>query len=122
MRPASRAEACDATRGNLQVSLLFASRLVRRVKGQIAIIDGLKRPPFILFDVTTRKNPFATQLSQTFTHVGAHRRIAVGTAGIVDAHGWILFQLVLEVARWVLADLAERNAHTGLCAVDVDAT
>jgi hypothetical protein len=81
----------------------------------------LNRTALVFFDIAAVNDPFASQLRDAFAHIRPHGWIAIGTSGVIDAHGRILFQLVLEVAGWVLVDFAKRNAHTGLLAVDVDA-
>src|SRR5581483_2337301 len=100
----------------------FLARRLRRFKTQVAVVDWLERTALVLFNIAAANDPFATQLWQAFTHVGANGRIAVRATGVIDAHGRIRFQLILEVARRVLIDLAKGHAHAGLLAVDVDAS
>jgi hypothetical protein len=94
---------------------------LRGCKRQVAIIDWLQRTAFVFLDVVAADDPLPSQLREAFAHVGADGRIAVGARRLVDAHGGILFQLVFEIARRVLIDLAERDADAGLLAIDVDA-
>src|SRR5262249_34458931 len=116
------AQRCSPERRKIfKTSFVFLSRLIRRVETQITIVDRLNQAAFVFFDIIPADDPIAAQLRETFANVGLNRWIAVWSSGIVNAHGRVFFQLILEVARWVLIDLAEWDAHAGLRAVDVDA-
>src|SRR5258705_10014999 len=100
-------------------AFLFYASLVRCVERQIAIVNWLDVATFVLFNITTADDPIAPQRFQSFAHVSRDRRVSIRAARFVDADWWIVFQLVFEVPRRVLIDLAERNAHAGLCPIDV---
>src|SRR5205085_4038703 len=115
-----RAQGRATQRREIFKATLFSRRL-SSCKCQVAVVDGLERTAFVLFNVATAEDPFAPQLRQAFAHIGAIGGIAVRAASVIDAHRRILFQLVFETTRWVLMDLAKRLAYARLLALDVNA-
>ncbi len=118
-----RAQRRATQRGKIfeAIPFFFLPRLVGRIKSQIAIVDRLQLASLILLHIAARKNPMTTQRRQTFTHIAIDGRIAPWPTRVVNTHRRVLFERVVEVARLILRDLAKRNTHAGLFAVDVDA-
>ena len=104
-----------------QPAFLSLARLVGGIVRQITIIDGLHVATFILFDIAARSDPFTPPRRQAFAHITIHGRIAIRAARVIDAHRWILFQFVFEVASWALIDFTEGDSHADVLAFDVDA-
>src|ERR1043165_814324 len=120
MSLALREEACGAAWKIFQPTSF--SGCLCSFESQIAIVDRLEQAAFVFFNIAAVDDPITPQLSQTLAHVRSQRRISIRAAGVIDAHRRILFQLVLEVASWILIDFAKGHAHAWLFAVDVDAT
>src|SRR5882724_5495441 len=78
---------------------------------EVSIIDRLYRATDDFFHVSAIANPFCTQRWQTLFDVAGEVRITPRTAGVVNAHRLVYFDLAGHCFRWREIDLAKRNAH-----------
>jgi hypothetical protein len=72
--------------------------------GDVAIVDRLDRPAFILLHAAAFFHPFDARTLQALFHIGRHIRIGVRTRRVIDRQRRL-------ARRCIERDLAQRNAQ-----------
>src|SRR5437588_7763568 len=77
--------------------------------GQISVVLRTNGASFDFFDIAAITDPFRTQRRQAVFDVATETRIAPGTAGVVNAHRLVHFNLAGHCFCWRERYFAERN-------------